>query len=65
MFRTGSCSFSRLYHRLHESLFSAKLFLTASLYDPIMKVLIEDEIQLDIDPLKTVANFTTKERLKR
>lgn len=65
MFRTGSCAFSRLYHRLHESLFSAKLFLTASLYDPIMKVLIEDEIILDIDPAKTVANIPAKERMKR
>lgn len=65
MLRTGSCAFSRLYHRLHESLFSAKLFLTSALHEPIMKVLIEDEVMLDIDPIKAVSNFTQKERLKK
>lgn len=65
MLRTGSCAFSRLYHRLHESLFSAKLFLTSALHEPIMKVLIEDEVMLDIDPIKAIENFTQKERLKK
>lgn len=62
MFRTGSCAFSRLYHHLIENLFSSKLFLTAALYDPIMKVLIEDENILDIDPAKIILNITQKER---
>lgn len=65
MLRTGSCSFSRLYNRLHESLFSAKLFLTATLHEPIMKVLIGDEIMLDIDAAKAVLNYPPKERLKK
>lgn len=65
MLRSGSCAFSRLYHRLHESLFSAKLFLTSALHEPIMKVLIEDEVMLDIDPIKAVSSFPQKERLKR
>ncbi len=65
MLRTGSCAFSRLYHRLHESLFSAKLFLTAALHEPVMKVLIEDDILLDIDTLKSVANFPQKIKLKK
>lgn len=65
MLRTDSCSFTRLYGRFHESLFSAKLFLTAALHEPIMKVLIGDEILLDIDTTKAVMNYALKERLKR
>lgn len=65
MLRSGSCSFSRLYNRLHESLFSAKLFLTAALHEPIMKVLIGDEIMLDIDSAKAVLNYPPRERLKK
>lgn len=65
MLRAGSCAFSRLYHRLHESLFSAKLFLTSALYEPIMKVLIEDEVMLDVDPTKTVSSYAQKDRLRK
>lgn len=65
MLRSGACSFSRLYNRLHESLFSAKLFLTASLHEPVMKVLISDDIVLDIDANKAVMNYSAKERLKK
>lgn len=65
MLRTDSCSFTRLYSRLHESLFSAKLFLTAALHEPIMKVLIGDELMLDIDTTKAAMNYAPKERLKR
>lgn len=65
MLRNGACSFSRLYNRLHESLFSAKLFLTAALHESVMKVLIGDELLLDIDTQKAVLNYSTKERLKR
>lgn len=65
LLRTDSCSFTRLYSRLHESLFSAKLFLTAALHEPIMKVLIGDELMLDIDTTKAALNYPPKERLKR
>lgn len=65
MLRNGSCSFTRLYSRLHESLFSAKLFLTAALHEPIMKALIGDEHMLDIDVKKVAMNYTPKERLRR
>lgn len=65
MLRSASCSFSRLYNRLHESLFSAKLFLTAALHEPVMKVLIGDDLVLDIDANKAVLNFSTKERQKK
>lgn len=65
LLRKGKCAFSRLYNRLHESLFSAKLFLTAALHEPIMAVLIEDESMLDIDAAKVVKNLPAKERLRR
>lgn len=65
MLRSGSCSFSRLYSRLHESLFSAKLFLTATLHEPIMKVLIGDYLVLDIDANKAVLNYPPREREKK
>jgi hypothetical protein len=38
---------------LSEELFSAKLFLTSALYEPILSLLSDDEIFLDIDPAKT------------
>ncbi|XP_059612505.1 receptor-mediated endocytosis protein 6 homolog [Phlebotomus argentipes] len=65
MLRAGSCAFARLYHCLHERVFSAKLFLTATLHEPIMKVLVEDECTLEIDPAKASINYPAKERLKR
>lgn len=65
MLRSGACSFSRLYSRLHESLFSAKLFLTAALHEPVMKVLIGDDFVLDIDAHKAVLNYPSKERQKK
>lgn len=65
MLRSGSCSFSRLYNRLHESLFSAKLFLTAALHEPVMKVLIGDDLVLDVDVDKTAQNYPAKERQKK
>lgn len=43
MLRPSSSSFARLYQRLHSSLPSAKLFLLASLHQPIISVLIEEQ----------------------
>lgn len=43
MLRPSSSSFARLYQRLHSSLSSAKLFLLASLHQPIFSVLIEEQ----------------------
>ncbi|XP_050544818.1 GTPase-activating protein and VPS9 domain-containing protein 1 [Daktulosphaira vitifoliae] len=54
----GSCAFSRLYSAFHGSLFSAKLFLTAAFYDPIMQLLKDDEKFLDIDPDKARIRFS-------
>ncbi|XP_050420096.1 GTPase-activating protein and VPS9 domain-containing protein 1 isoform X2 [Adelges cooleyi] len=54
----GSCAFSRLYSAFHGSLFSAKLFLTAAFYEPIMQLLKDDEKFLDIDPDKARLRFS-------
>ena len=53
LLRHGSCAFSRLFKFFSEGLSSAKLFLTASLHDPILQLLMEDDICLDIDPSKS------------
>lgn len=65
LLRQGNCAFSRIYKALSEELFSAKLFLTAALYEPILSLLSDDEIFLDIDPTKTVIRFPPSERLKK
>lgn len=60
----GSCSFSQVYKPFSEGLFSAKLFLTASLHDAIMHLLMEDDLFLDIDPGKAVVRFHPTERMR-
>ncbi|KAK3698810.1 hypothetical protein RRG08_060717 [Elysia crispata] len=63
--RRQSTAFSRVYKHLCESLFSARLFLTAALYDPIMRLLMEDEWFFDIDPDKAFVRFAPAEKLRR
>jgi len=63
--RRGTCSFSRLYRSFNESMFSAKVFLTCALHDPVMDVLSMDDCYLDIDPAKILARFTPEERLAK
>ncbi|KAK2576023.1 hypothetical protein KPH14_007375 [Odynerus spinipes] len=65
LLRHGTCAFSRFYSFFHESLFSAKFFLTAALHTPIIQLLMEDEIFLDIDPDKVPIRFPPTERLKK
>lgn len=65
LLRHGTCAFSRFYSVFHESLFSAKLFLTAALNGPIMQLLMEDETFLDIDPDKTLIRLMPNDRLKK
>lgn len=65
LLRKGTCAFSRLYHLFGEGLNSAKLFLTAALHDPIMYVLSQDELFLDIDPGKAAVRFPAAERRRR
>ncbi|XP_066584150.1 GTPase-activating protein and VPS9 domain-containing protein 1 isoform X2 [Prorops nasuta] len=65
LLRHGTCAFSRFYSVLHENLYTAKLFLTAALHGPIMQLLMEDEVFLDIDPDKAPIRFVAAERLKK
>lgn len=65
LLRHGTCAFSRFYSAFHESLFSAKFFLTAALHNPIVQLLMEDEMFLDIDPDKAPVRFPPSERLKK
>uniref|UniRef100_A0A1B6FZC8 Receptor-mediated endocytosis protein 6 homolog n=1 Tax=Cuerna arida TaxID=1464854 RepID=A0A1B6FZC8_9HEMI len=65
LLRQGTCTFARLYAGFHEGLFSAKLFLTAALHDPIMQLLMEDEQFLDIDPDKAAIRFPPGQRIKK
>ncbi|XP_026687904.1 GTPase-activating protein and VPS9 domain-containing protein 1-like [Diaphorina citri] len=52
LLRHNTCAFSQIYSAFLEGLFSAKVFLTAALHEPIMKLLMEDDNFLDIDPDK-------------
>lgn len=65
MLRHGTCAFARFYSLFHENLYSAKLFLTAALHGPIMKLLMKDEMFLDIDPDKAVIRYPAEERYKK
>jgi len=65
LLRHGTSSFSRLYKAFTDQLFSAKIFLTSALYEPILALLTDDEIFLDIDPSKATMRFPPHERLKR
>lgn len=65
LLRANTSTFARIYHRLNESMFSAKIFLTAALFQPIMSVLSETDTMLDVDPHKVVQSFTTKEKIRR
>ncbi|XP_076627267.1 GTPase activating protein and VPS9 domains 1 [Colletes latitarsis] len=65
LLRHGTCAFSRFYSVFHESVFSAKFFLTAALHNPIVQLLMEDEMFLDIDPDKAPVRFPPSERLKK
>uniref|UniRef100_A0A183TWS9 Ras-GAP domain-containing protein n=1 Tax=Toxocara canis TaxID=6265 RepID=A0A183TWS9_TOXCA len=63
--RKGNAAFCRLYRLFSEGLFAAKIFLTAALHDPVMYVLSQDELFLDIDPSKSAIRFPPEERRRR
>ena len=65
LLRKGSCAFSTVFKLLNEGVFSAKLFLTAGLHLPIMRLLMEDEWFYDIDPDKALVRFPLQERQRR
>ena len=65
LLRQGNCAFTRMYKAFNEELFSAKLFLTSALYEPILAVLTDVEIFLDIDPEKLVIRFPAQDRQRK
>ncbi|KAI4547423.1 GTPase-activating protein and VPS9 domain-containing protein 1 isoform X1 [Ovis aries] len=64
LLRRGTCAFSILFKLFSEGLFSAKLFLTATLHEPIMQLLVEDEDHLEIDPNKLIERFSPAQQEK-
>ena len=65
LIRKGSCAFSLIFKLFNESMFAAKLFLTAALHKPVMQLLMEDEWFYDIDPERALYRFPPSERIKR
>ncbi|CAK5088507.1 unnamed protein product [Meloidogyne enterolobii] len=63
--RKGNSVFSRMYKYFSESLLSTKIFLTAALHEPIMFLLSQDELFLDIDPSKSPIRIPAHERRLR
>ena len=43
MIRKSSAAFHITFKLFSESLYAARLFLTAALYEPIMRILMDDE----------------------
>ncbi|ERE71184.1 GTPase-activating protein and VPS9 domain-containing protein 1 [Cricetulus griseus] len=64
LLRRGTCAFSILFKLFSEGLFSAKLFLTATLHEPIMQLLVEDEDHLETDPNKLTERFSPAQQEK-
>lgn len=62
LLRRGTCAFSILFKLFSEGLYSAKLFLTATLHEPIMQLLVEDEDHLETDPAKLIDRFTPSQQ---
>lgn len=62
LLRRGTCAFSILFKLFSEGLYSAKLFLTATLHEPIMQLLVEDEDHLETDPSKVTERLTPAQR---
>ncbi|XP_076061882.1 GTPase activating protein and VPS9 domains 1 isoform X2 [Oratosquilla oratoria] len=65
LLRHGSCAFSQVFRAYLDSLPLAKVFLTAALHQPMMQLLMEDELFLDIDPSKAAVRFSPEERRRR
>ena len=65
LLRHGTSSFSRMYKLFSDQLFSSRLFLTSAFYEPILSILTDDEIFLDIDPAKALIRFPPQEQIRR
>ena len=63
--RKSSSAFSVFFKLFIDSLFSARLFLTAALHKPVMQLLMEDEWFYDVDAQRALHRFPPAERLRR
>ncbi|KFD67664.1 hypothetical protein M514_08524 [Trichuris suis] len=61
--RKGRGSFCKLYRLLIESLFSVKLFLTSALHAPVLRLISENELFLDLDPDRAAMRLSASEKL--
>lgn len=48
-----------------KNIFIFSVFLTAALHEPVMFILSQDELFLDIDPSKSPIRFPAAERVRR
>ncbi|XP_076126996.1 GTPase-activating protein and VPS9 domain-containing protein 1 isoform X2 [Alosa pseudoharengus] len=64
LLRRGTCAFSILFRMFSEGLYAAKLFLTATLHEPIMQLLVEDEDHLETDPGKLTERYTPAQQAR-
>ncbi|XP_022110619.1 GTPase-activating protein and VPS9 domain-containing protein 1-like [Acanthaster planci] len=62
LIRRGTCAISLAFRLFTEGLFSTRLYLTAALHEPIMSVLMDDDVPLETDPQKALDHFTPEER---
>uniref|UniRef100_A0A5S6R644 Receptor-mediated endocytosis protein 6 n=1 Tax=Trichuris muris TaxID=70415 RepID=A0A5S6R644_TRIMR len=61
--RKGRGSFCKLYRLLIESLSSAKLFLTSALHAPVLRLISQNELFLDLDPERAAMRLSASEKL--
>ncbi|RWS15868.1 GTPase-activating protein and VPS9 domain-containing protein 1-like protein [Dinothrombium tinctorium] len=64
LLRQGVSAFSKFYKLFSECLTSSKLFLTVSLREAVINLLIEDDLFLDIDPQRAAQRFSREERIR-
>lgn len=55
LLRSGSSTFTRLFQKYYESSFASKIFLKTILFDPVMAVLMDDEMKFEIDANKIIS----------
>lgn len=64
LLRHGTCAFSKVYQLFLGNLSESRLFLVSALKDPIISVLAEDDLYLDIEVERAVVRFPPDERLR-
>ncbi|CAH1271670.1 GAPVD1 [Branchiostoma lanceolatum] len=65
LLRRGSCAFSTVFKLFSESVYTAKLFLTAALHEPIMSCLAEDDYFLETNVDAALERFAPAEIKRR